>query len=235
MAAAYAGDADTFAALLGEEPELAKLGSSQSHPTLLQFVAVEAGLGKIDDAVRFAALLIDAGASLEDPLVAAASVGAQDVLDAIVAAGAPIEARQPWTALEEALYWGRSEMAAHLVAEHGALIPSLRAAAGLGELGLMEAFFDDDGQLLEHDGVVYFPFGQQEADEAGALAQALIVALQNRQYDAGEMLVEQGVDLDAVAPGFHENASPLAYATFRRDEKLVAWLREQGATKMVKF
>ena len=97
MDAAYKGDLSKFKALLAAQPAIVSLGSSISHPSLLQFITVEGGLGKIPRAPDFARVMVAAGASLEAPFVAAASVNARDLVNLLIEAGVAIEAGAPWT------------------------------------------------------------------------------------------------------------------------------------------
>ena len=72
VAAVRSGDLEKFRTLVEADPSLATARSSRSHPTLLQCVALD-GNGKPSN-VEMARLLIEAGAPLDDPFVAAASI-----------------------------------------------------------------------------------------------------------------------------------------------------------------
>ena len=159
MAAAYGGDLATYKALIAERPDIVAQRSPISHPSLFQFITVEGGLGKIPGAVDFARVMVEAGAPAEAPFVAAASVGSRELVELLLEAGVPVEACTPWTALEETLYWAHQEIGLYLQQEHGAEVPSLRAAAELGRLDLMADFFAANGSLLQQAGPVRFPFG----------------------------------------------------------------------------
>ncbi len=71
---------------------LATDASTVSHPSLLQFIAVEAGLGKITNGIPFARVLANRGASLDRPFVAAASVGARKLLGWFLEEGVNVHA-----------------------------------------------------------------------------------------------------------------------------------------------
>jgi hypothetical protein len=144
MNAAYAGDLAAFREIITRTPALVSARSSCSHPTLLQFVAVDGDLGKIPRPAGFAQVLIVAGAALDEPLVAAASVNAREVLDAILTAGASA----PWTALEEALYWGYSELATYLWRERGADVSVVDGRFNVTVAGWARYFGHD--KLAEH-------------------------------------------------------------------------------------
>lgn len=72
MAAIGAGDLEQFKSLVAADPSLATTRSTRSHPTLLQCLVLD-GKDK-PNAVEMAEVLIDAGAELNEPLVAAASI-----------------------------------------------------------------------------------------------------------------------------------------------------------------
>src|SRR5689334_15960980 len=72
MKAIQSGDLETFKSLLAADPSLATMRSTRSHPTLLQCLVLD-GKDK-PNAVEMAEVLIDAGAELNEPLVAAGSI-----------------------------------------------------------------------------------------------------------------------------------------------------------------
>jgi ankyrin repeat protein len=129
MAANRSGDLETFKALVSQDPTLATSRSSVSHPTLLQCVALD-GKDKPNN-VEMARVLIEAGAELNEPLVAAASMNNRDVAELLLDSGAASDGTGGWSPLEEALYWN-SEDALELLLERGAGVRNLRIAAGLG-------------------------------------------------------------------------------------------------------
>src|SRR5678815_5777674 len=103
LKAIRAGDAETFKALVAADPSLATSRSTRSHPTLLQAVALD-GKDKPNN-VEMAEVLIDAGAELNEPLVAAGSVNNRPVAELLLDRSAAIDGTGGWTPLEEALYW----------------------------------------------------------------------------------------------------------------------------------
>lgn len=229
MECAYRGDISGFKSLLAENPELASQSSSTSHPNIFQFVAVEGGLGKIPQVLDFVQCMIQFGGSLDSPLVAAASVNSRVIVERLLDAGVSIDACQPWTALEEALYWSHQDMGQYLWKERGASVDSLRAASGLGNLELMHEFFHKDGTLLEHAGPVLCPFEDVSYSSQDILDQALILALKNLQYRAASLLIERGANINAIPPGNHECCTPLHQAVYMNNHEMVDWLMEHGA------
>ncbi len=234
MDAAYKGDLARFQFLVKEDPRLATRRSTTSHPNLFQFIVVEGGLGKIPEPLGFVRFMIGMGAPLDTNLVAAASVNARGILDALLEAGCPVESCQPWTALEEALYWAHQDMAIYLWQERGARVRSLRAASELGALDLMKEFFDASDSLLPHAGPVRFPFGMPSENHEDVLNQALILALKNLQYPAASFLLNHGADINAIPPGNHEQCTPLHQAVYMNRREMVDWLMDRGAVTNIR-
>ena len=117
MKAVQADDLEKFNALVAEDPSLATSRSTRSHPTLLQCVVLE-GKDKPNN-VAMAKVLIDAGAELNEPLGAAASIDNRAVAELLVDRGAAIDGAGGWSPLEEALYWNSQNLIA-LLLERGA-------------------------------------------------------------------------------------------------------------------
>ncbi|HEY6122955.1 MAG TPA: ankyrin repeat domain-containing protein, partial [Pyrinomonadaceae bacterium] len=213
------GDLDLFKQSLIDNPSLATARSSTSHPTLLQCVALDGH--DVAHNVEMAKLLIDAGAELDDPLVACASIGNLEVGKALLDAGADIEAGGRWSPLEEALYWGNDSFVAMLL-ERGAAVKNLRAAAGLGRLDLLETFFGSDGRLKPEAGRIDWPFGDpqksnlnnkikkglQTARDAWSnepryiINNAFIYACMRDQIEAAKFLLEKGAAVNEMPHGF---------------------------------
>ena len=142
--AVRSGDLEKFKQLVAQDPSLATSRSSTSHPTLLQCVALD-GKDKPNN-VEMAAVLVDAGAEFNEPLVAASGINNRAVAELLLDRGAAIDGSGGWTPLEEALYWNSQDVIA-LLLERGAAIQNLRVAAGLGRTDLIENYFSDDGSL----------------------------------------------------------------------------------------
>src|SRR4030095_6410035 len=136
IAAIKSGNIERLRSILRDDPTLATARSSCSHPTLLQCLACDAI--DVPNNVEMASLLIDAGAEINGPLVAAASINNVPVLSALLDAGGAINGTGDWTPLEESLYWGHKE-ATELLLERGAPANNLRTAAALGRVNLIKA------------------------------------------------------------------------------------------------
>lgn len=228
LAAAAAGDLRSFTALLDDGSGLATARSSRSHPTLLQFVVLDGGVGRIPRPEQFARSLIERGADLEEPLVAAASIGSSRMTDLLLGAGAPVEACAPWTPLEESVYWAHGELSRYLHREHHARVRSLRAAAGLGDLAELAGLLRG-GAPAAAAGPVRFPWGTVSDDPQDVLDQALVIAAKNDQVDAMAALIASGARVNAFPPGIHEKGGALHLAALCGSGSAVDLLLRAGA------
>lgn len=233
MQAIYAGELDALRGLLADDPDLATRPSSGSHPTLLHLVAVDAGLGKVARPTEAARLLLEHGASAQQALLSAASTASRDVLLVLLEHGASLSAGE-WRPLDEALYWSHTEFAAEL-RRLGAPVDRLSTAAGLGDVALIEAFFEH-GALRRDAGPIGSPFGVDPAlaSEPGhVLAHAMITAVLNHQLAAAAALLDHGADINMKPAGFHWGGTALHAAVWRGDDGCVAWLMARGADPTV--
>ena len=89
MKAIEADDLETFKSLIAADPSLATSRSTCSHPTLLQCLVLD-GKDK-SNAVEMAKVLIDAGAELNESLVAAGSIDNRPVAELLLDRGAAID------------------------------------------------------------------------------------------------------------------------------------------------
>src|ERR1044072_1716380 len=112
IAARRAGDVEKLKALVTADPSLVTTRSSKSHPTLLQALVLD-GKDKPEN-VQMVQVLIDAGAELSEPLVAAASIDNRPAAELLLDRGAAIDGTGGWSPLEEALYWNSRNVLALL-------------------------------------------------------------------------------------------------------------------------
>ena len=138
IAAIKTGDVEKLKELVAADPSLATSRSTVSHPTLLQCLVLD-GKNKLNSR-EMAEVLIEAGADIDEPLGAAASIDNRQVAELLIDRGAAIDGTGGWSPLEEALYWNSQDVLA-LLLERGAKIQNLRVAAGLGRTDLIEGFF----------------------------------------------------------------------------------------------
>lgn len=227
-----AGDVAGLGALLRATPALAR-EVPEGRASLLQDVAVNGGLGRVANQFEMARILVDAGADLEAPLVAAASVGNLAMGELLVAAGATPGGVGAWTPLEEALYWRHTAFASWLV-DRGVPRTSLRVTAGFGDSAGLAAFFDDVGGLLPGQGIHAWPFGALPAERHSdapddVLGNALVFAAVNGQVGTAGALLARGAPLDHCPPGTHYQGSPLHAAIWKGGLEMVRFLVERGA------
>jgi uncharacterized protein len=233
--AIHAGDLQTLAQLLDENPGLATARIVQSGCDDEQ--GDDAGRALLHIATDWPAnfpngaatvrALVDAGAdvnarylgpeSTETPLHWAASSNDVDVLDALVDAGADIEAPGAiiggGSPLADATAFGQWKAARRLI-ERGAR-PTLWHAAALGLMDQIEAGLAGEPPPTAED-----------------ITQAFWAACHGARRDAAEYLLGRGADLNWVADW--DGLTPLDAA--RRSEQdgldpteLVAWLLARGA------
>jgi len=254
MAAIESGDVEKLKALVAADPSLATSRSSTSHPTLLQCLVLQ---GKNNpNNVEMAKVLVDAGAELNEPLVAAGSCNNKAAAEVLLDRGAAIDGTGGWTPLEEALYWNSSEVIA-LLLERGAKVQNLRIAAGLGRTDLIEDFFNPDGSLKPEAGKINWPWGdldtiaasnhdtagkQKLADRVNAWSQnrqgitnnAFVYACMHGHIDAANLLLEKGAEINVIPGGFDYAGTGLHYAALNGHRAMVEFLLQHGANRNVK-
>ncbi len=246
IAAFKSGNLTALKTLLQEDPSLATARSAISHPTLLQCLVLD--YVDLPNKLELTQALIDAGAEIEGPMVAAASINNFECLGLLLRSGAHLNGTGGWSPLEEALYWGHREAIA-LLLEHGATIHNLRLAAGLGRIDLIESFFNSDGGLQPAAGKIDWPFGQpQQANLSGKIKDelsakvarwsndsqeiinnAFIYACMENQIEAAQLLLQKGAEIDAIPPGFDYSGTGLHYAALRGHKPMVEFLIANGA------
>jgi ankyrin repeat protein len=254
MAAIESGDVEKLKILLVADPSLATSRSSTSHPTLLQCLVLQ---GKNNpNNVEMAKVLVDAGAELNEPLVAAGSGNNKPAAEVLLDRGAAIDGTGGWSPLEEALYWNSNEMIA-LLLERGAKVQNLRIAAGLGRTDLIEDFFNPDGSLKPEAGKINWPWGdldtiaasshdtagkQKLADRVNAWSQdrqgiinnAFVYACMHGHIDAAKLLLEKGAEINVIPGGFDYAGTGLHYAALNGHRAMVEFLLQHGADRTVK-
>src|SRR5436309_14074688 len=196
--------------------------SSTSHPTLLQCVALP-GKDKPNN-LELARVLIEAGAELNQPLVATASIDYRAVAEVLLDHGAAIDGTGGWSPIEEALYWNSRDVLA-LLLERGAAVQNLRIAAGLGRTDLIERYFNADGSLKPEAGKINWPWGGLEAiacsnfdkagrqkladrvnewsqDRQGIINNTFVYACMHGHIEAARLLLQHGAEINVVPGGF---------------------------------
>jgi ankyrin repeat protein len=258
IAAIRSGDLETFKALVSQDPTLATSRSSISHPTLLQCVALDDkgdGNDKPNN-LEMARVLIDAGAELNEPLVAAASIDNHAVAELLLDRGAAIDGAGGWSPLEEALYWNSRDVITSLL-KRGAAVQNLRIAAGLGRTDLIDGYFNSDGTLRPDAGKINWPWGGLETiacsnldqagrqkladrvkewsqDRQGIINNAFVYACMHGHIEAARLLLQHGAEINVVPGGFDYAGTGLHYAALNGQRAMVEFLLEKGADRDVK-
>jgi ankyrin repeat protein len=235
VAAIKAGDLERFRTLLREDPSLATARSSKSHPTLLQCVVLD-GHG-VPHSIEMAKLLIDAGAAVDEPLIAAASMDNVEAIPVLLDAGAAINGNGTWSPIEDALAFG-AHCAIRLLLERGATIHNLRIAAGLGRADLIDGFFNPDGSLKVEAGTLAWPFNEPaegwSQDPRDIVDNAFVYACMSGQTAAAARLLRHGARINALPPGFDYAGTGLHYAAMNGHRPLVEYLLAHGADPHIK-
>src|SRR2546426_4358202 len=253
-AAIRSGDLEKFKALVSQGPSLATSRSSSSHPTLLQCLVLD-GKDKPNN-VEMARVLIEAGAELNQPLVAAASINNRAVAELLLDHDAAIDGAGDWSPLEEALYWNSKDVLA-LLLERGAAVQNLRIAAGLGRTDLIEGYFNADGSLRPEAGQINWPWGGLETiagsnhdqegkqklaarvnewsqDRQGIINNAFVYACMHGHIEAAKLLLQHGAEINVVPGGFDYAGTGLHYAALNGQGAMVEFLLQQGADREMK-
>ncbi len=254
MKAVESDDLEKFKALIAEDPSLATARSTRSHPTLLQCVVLE-GKDKPNN-VLMAKVLIDAGAELTEPLVAASSIDNRAVAELLLDHGAKIDGDGGWSPIEEALYWNSRNVIA-LLLQRGAKIQNLRTAAGLGRTDLIENYFNSDGSLKPEAGRINWPWGDLQTiadsslpdkvkkslldrvnswsqDQQGIINNAFVYACMHGHIDFAKLLLEKGAEINVIPGGFDYAGTGLHYAALNGHRAMVEFLLDHGADRNVK-
>jgi uncharacterized protein len=251
IAAIKSGDVERLKALVNQDPSLATSRSSKSHPTLLQCLVLDAV--DLPNKIELAKVLIDAGAELNGPMCAAASIGNAEAAAALLDAGALVNGTGRWSPLEEALYWDNDTII-DLLLKRGASLHNLRIAAGLGRVELIESFFNSDGSLKPDAGKIDWPFGDPQTsnlakplkdelqakietwsnDSKDIINNAFVYACMHNRLEAANLLLQKGAEINAIPSGFDYAGTGLHYAALHGHRTMVDFLLERGASPNVK-
>jgi ankyrin repeat protein len=234
------GDLASLKRLLAEHPGLAAgriversrhAGDDEPSRTLLH-IAVD-WPGHRPNVARTVAMLAEAGADVnarfigarhaETPLHWAASCGDLEALDALLDAGADIEASGAviagGTPLDDAVAFAQWR-AAHRLVERGAQ-PALWHAAALGLAEAVEAHFA--GSPLP----ARYPWGAGAAAPPDEITVAFWCACHGGRLRIAQSLLERGAELNWAA--VWDGLTPLDAAQRRGAADVVSWLRSIGA------
>lgn len=248
VTAIRSGDVETLERLLRGDPELATARIIDERGVARTLLHIAADWpGHYPNGARTVAILAAAGAdvnavvpqlgphgSSETPLHWAASSNDVEVLDALLDAGADIEAPGAvftnGTAMSDAVIFAQWRAARRLL-ERGATTTLWQAAA----LGLVErvrelCYGGDASASQQHPALSReAPADEAPADAAPseqALSNALWHACRAGERATAEFLLARGATLNRIG---HEHKSPLDVAQESGNAELVAWLRSLGA------
>ena len=234
FAAIKVGDLDRLRALLAAHSELISARGTNDN-TLLNLAVGN----RQPEAAR---VLIAAGADVNlpnnrgwTPLHAAGYGNWPELVEPLIRAGAKIDlyARgDGGTPLVMALFWGHREVAEEL-AKHGVRPPNLRVAAGLGQLDLVQSFFEADGKLKpsagEHRGFYRvhsgFPYWKPSNSRQEILDEAFTYACRNGRTNVLGFLLEMGANID----GDPYRGTGLTWAATKGRLETIEWLLDHGA------
>jgi hypothetical protein len=222
--AVHSGDLPTLRRLLSEHPDLATARLGDDDPDGMSRTLLHVATdwpGHFPNGAATVALLVEAGADVnarfhgphaETPMHWAASSDDVEVLDALLDAGADIEATggviAGGTPLTDARAFGQWR-AAHRLVERGAQT-TLQDVATLGLMDRLEEYFTAET-----------PPGPDEID------QAFWGACHGGQRGSAEYLLDRGADVNWIPPW--EQLTPLDAAQRSDAAELVEWLRTRGA------
>lgn len=177
--------------------------------------AVFLGINRNGNEGEITQALIDAGAliDIEGDLVytSAISFNALRVVEVLLDRGAAIDGvDKDGVPMAYALHFGFTG-SVELLGRRGAAL-DLRFAAGLGDLEAVKSWFRDDGALKPGAGRLADPFGFEAKlrgeppqrcarTRTNILSQALYFACVHRRFEVAELLLAQGVDINAIVPG----------------------------------
>jgi ankyrin repeat protein len=185
-----------------------------------------------------AEVLIEAGAELNEPMIATGSINNRAVAELLLDRGAAIDGTGGWSPLEEALYWNSQDVIA-LLLERGAKVLNLRVAAALGRTDWIESAFKADGSLKPEAGKIDWPFRSHEPPAPANYQQALInnafvYACMHGRIDAAQLLMDKGAEINAIPAGFDYAGTGLHYAALNGHREMVEFLLAKGADRLIK-
>ncbi len=230
LAAVTSGDLGALRRELQRDRELAAARSATSHPTLLQAVVLEAK--DSPDQLEMIDALVEAGAPVDEPLIAAACVDNVVAMTHLLDRDAALDGDDRWSPLEEAIYWGMPGAIA-LLLERGAKIRNLRTAAALDRIDRMETMLDEAGVPRPEAGPIEWPFHKPiqgpTNEPQSILDNALVYAAMEGQLPAAAWLIDHGARINTTPPGFHYSGTALHWAAIRGHLVSVTYLLERGA------
>jgi ankyrin repeat protein len=246
--AVVSGDVVTLSALLRRHPDLIRARSARVHrATLLHYVAangVEDFRQKTPpNAVAVAQLLLEAGAAVDALANTYGGGSLQTTLNLLVSSVHPAEARLHPPLVETLLDYGAAvngldddasplmtaisfgyPSAATALAQRGARVDNVIAAAALGRLDLVRRFVRDRATLAPGVRLMASPWSTPMDDPGAHIDQAFLAACRFGHADVIAFLLEIGVDI-----GVSDDMTGLHSAAGHRYIEAVRLLLARGA------
>lgn len=233
VSAIVGGGTDQVADLLAKNPRLATATLSGNPRSMLHHATDWPG--HRPNVATSIALLVDAGADpnvafplsdhpavAEKPLHWAASSNDTAAVDALLDAGAEVDALGGifggCTPYEEAIIFENYDAARRLLAR-GAT-DYLPGAAALGAADLIEGFFDDHGNLRTDIGRIP-PAWNSPSEDQIVVDRAFQFACRAGHLDIAKRMLDRGADRHAITPA---DTSALDEATNKGHAHVVEWL-----------
>jgi hypothetical protein len=122
-----------------------------------------------------------------------------------------------------ALLFGYPE-SVNVLADLGAKVDNIVFAAAASRLDILQALIER--YTIAESPSLAFPI---RADEKVAREQALVFASMCDQVDAIGLLLDAGVDINAIPPGSHVTGTALHTAAYQGSVKAITYLLDRGA------
>jgi len=235
-------DTAALNSLLQRQPQLAKERGTNGNTLLNLAVSLSARANR-EKALSMVSTMLIAGAEVNEPndrgstpLHQAAYSNQSDIAAALIERGADLDLEahgSGGTPLIFALFWGHREVA-DLLGSHSVAPGNLRAAAGLGNLNLLEKCFSGEKTLTPeafaargfyrpHSG---FPDWDPSSNPQQVLDEALVWACKSGRTKVLERLMQAGANLDADP----YRGTPLIWAAACNRIETAEWVIDHGAT-----
>jgi len=239
--ALQSGDVAAFEAQLRATPGLVQERGTNGN-TLLNLAVSFAGEPDWKHGLSAVEALLAAGSDVNEandrgwtPLHQAANANRPEIAEILLKKGAALDAEAHGaggTPLIIALFWGHREVA-DLLGRHAVAPGNLRAAAGVGNVELVEACFLGERVLTPEAGAARgfyrphsgFPDWQPSTDPQEVLDEALVWACKSNRDGVLERLVRAGARVDADP----YRGTPLIWAAACNRTDAAEWLLHHGA------
>src|SRR5262249_45426091 len=197
---------------------------STRQPTLRQSLVLT--MPPVDNLEALIDFLVDHGAEVSGPLIAASGMNNVRAIPKLLDRGACIDGNGHWSPLEEALYFANPDAVSLLLAR-GAPVSNLRTAAALGDMKKVASCFDETGALTPAAGKIEWPFRpsaipeHDRRDPRQILGNALVHAAAWGRAEVVEFLLAHGAEVNLIPAGFDYSGPAMHYAALGGHSALV--------------